>query len=690
MTASSLGSGNSHAVLLGVSKYADPAFIDIPAVVNSIEAFKRSLEDKSICAWPMRSISTVNNPANVDAATRAVKTKAELTTETFLFYFVGHGILSQRGELALVLRNTSSDRPYYTSLPWSWVAEIIRSSPAARKIVILDCCYAGQAIETLNGPELADLAYIRGAYTLTATHRNVTAHAPVGRTDKCTTFTGELVDILRTGVPDAGEFLTLGDIFPVLTSRMRSLGMPLPNQRSVESADRLIFARNTAIDDRAPANITKLKEATEPSPTTSPSQPHSISETYVVPEMEMRPSVKQVEEVSEGSGSSPRIFIPQRQLHLILMRRWQLLLIIIISLTSILTYGNVTHAVQGLVSKPKHTPRASAHNSATSKPGQSSLTPSSESQPASGLIKEAFSVNLKASPNAIALSSLHNSAYIENTSDQMDGDISVIDLASKSVIKDIPLGGSAYQDTISLSPDQHLLYVPAGADVKVIDTARRAIVKTLKADGPGIFSTFLAPRGDLLWVSYTQYIAVVRVSNDSIAHYIPLTNGQGSPNNPATDIRFSADEKTAYILQDDAISVMDVATYKVVKKFKYKNGLSLVLNGSKMYVGGFTEDDSLNAGRVATLDLSSGRVLHSETFSPGRARHLVLAPDKRHLYATDPEGGAIYVFDTVTGRAVDTIMATGDFPWDLAVTADGSTLLVTQSSENAVTAFRES
>ena len=53
--------------------------------------------------------------------------------------------------------------------------------PARTRIVILDCCFAGQAIEALagdDGPGLADITHVRGVYTLTATTRNHTAHVP--------------------------------------------------------------------------------------------------------------------------------------------------------------------------------------------------------------------------------------------------------------------------------------------------------------------------------------------------------------------------------------------------------------------------------------------------------------------------------------------------------------------------------
>ncbi|MEV6150520.1 hypothetical protein AB0L53_09275 [Nonomuraea sp. NPDC052129] len=83
---------------------------------------------------------------------------------------------------------------------------------------------------------MADSAGIRGAYTLTASDH--AAHVPPldQQANACTSFTGELLDLVRTGLPDGPEWLTLDLIYPHLRHRLHSRGLPEPNQRGTDTA----------------------------------------------------------------------------------------------------------------------------------------------------------------------------------------------------------------------------------------------------------------------------------------------------------------------------------------------------------------------------------------------------------------------------------------------------------------------
>ena len=127
-----------------------------------------------------------------------------------------------------------------------------------RRLLILDCCFAGQAIEALAGDGhslLADMTYAEGVYTLTATTRNRAAHVPPADQQEgaCTSFTGELRDLIRDGIPDQAPRLTLGDIYPVLRRRLEAKGLPAPSQRGGHTWGELAFIANSAVLPRPPA-----------------------------------------------------------------------------------------------------------------------------------------------------------------------------------------------------------------------------------------------------------------------------------------------------------------------------------------------------------------------------------------------------------------------------------------------------
>jgi hypothetical protein len=240
---------DSRAALIGVSAYEYAEFPPIRAARNSLEAMRAMLSEPALCGWPPDRITVISNPVSpVDVAVQLTDL-AEAASGVFLLYYVGHGALSPRGELCLTMTSTRPDRAKVTGLAWETVADVMRASPARMRLVILDCCFAGQAIETLSSDPhlgLADITHVEGVCTLTATVRNRTAHVlpPGQQDDACTSFTGELLDLVRSGLPGKPARLTIGDIYPELRQRLVAKGLPAPNQRGTDTAHEFPFATN--------------------------------------------------------------------------------------------------------------------------------------------------------------------------------------------------------------------------------------------------------------------------------------------------------------------------------------------------------------------------------------------------------------------------------------------------------------
>ena len=251
MTAEAGVLADSRAVLIGVSDYDHPEFPAIPAARNSLQAMRTLLANPALCGWPPGQITVLENPASAADLADQVADLAESTTGVLLLYYVGHGVLSDRGELCLTVTSTRPNRPKISGLAWENIAEVLRTCPARVRLAILDCCFAGQAIEALSrdgDPGLADIAHVEGVYTLTATTRNRTAHVPPpGQQDTaCTSFTGELRDVIRSGIPGKPAWLTFGDIYPILRQRLRAKVLPVPNQRGTDTAYQFPFTANAA------------------------------------------------------------------------------------------------------------------------------------------------------------------------------------------------------------------------------------------------------------------------------------------------------------------------------------------------------------------------------------------------------------------------------------------------------------
>jgi hypothetical protein len=261
----------SRAVLIGVSAYEYAEFPPIRAARNSLQTMRSLLADPALCGWPADQITVLANPISAADLAASIADLAESTAEVLLLYYVGHGVLSARGELCLTVTSTRPDRPKISGLPWDTVADVLRSSPASVRLAILDCCFAGQAIEALSGdgdPGLADIAHVEGVYTLTATTRNRAAHVPPpGQQDAaCTSFTGELHDLIRRGIPGKAPRLTFSDIYPVLRQRLQGKGLPAPGQRGTDAVGQFSFTANAAIPAGPSATDHPAEDADDSTP----------------------------------------------------------------------------------------------------------------------------------------------------------------------------------------------------------------------------------------------------------------------------------------------------------------------------------------------------------------------------------------------------------------------------------------
>lgn len=262
----------SRAVLIGVGEYRDSAFTPVPAALNNVIDLRRALTDPLLGGWPGDRVSVIMNPADAGSVMVPLAEIAQATDDVLLVYYVGHGKLDEKAELCLTVQSTQAPYPVYTGISYGWVSTIMRTSPARVKIMILDCCYAGRAILGDPSTDFADMTAVEGAYTLTATAGNQPALTPPPQAqhDSHTSFTGEFLDLLATGVPGGPADLTLGFIYPHLKRRLAARGLPLPNQRGTDTVTHYAFARNVAVRRAGKASP---PAAGSPRPAVSPHVP---------------------------------------------------------------------------------------------------------------------------------------------------------------------------------------------------------------------------------------------------------------------------------------------------------------------------------------------------------------------------------------------------------------------------------
>ncbi|MFD8320883.1 caspase family protein [Kitasatospora purpeofusca] len=237
----------SRAVLIGVDDFT--YLTELPAVRNNLEALSALLTSSASWSLSSEHCTVIRNPSSAAEVVDAVTEAALEATDALLVYYAGHGLKDPyNGALCLSLVGSQSGAGY-TAVYYDWVRREISRSPAALRIVILDCCFGASAFPAMAdaGTSVADQAAVEGTYLISAAGATDEALAEDG--EGYTAFTGEMLRLIEQGVPGGLPLLDLDTIFNRLVFEMRAKSRPLPQQRVSNSAGRLAIAYNAALYD---------------------------------------------------------------------------------------------------------------------------------------------------------------------------------------------------------------------------------------------------------------------------------------------------------------------------------------------------------------------------------------------------------------------------------------------------------
>ncbi|WP_157984558.1 caspase, EACC1-associated type [Lentzea terrae] len=240
--------GRSYAVLIGTSHYRSPELPRLPAVRQNLDDLQAVLTDPALGWLDPAHCVVAANTRDVRTVYRALRDSAMAAEDTLFVYFAGHGRVGARNELFLSLADTDPDALQVSALAYDLVRDALNHSPAANRVVVLDCCFSGRVVDDMAGDVIGQLE-VEGTYVLAATPPNAVALAPRGATH--TAFTGMLLELLGNGLPDAPPLLTLGRIHQELVRTAIKRSLPQPRQRGTGTSQNLALARNAAKIDRS-------------------------------------------------------------------------------------------------------------------------------------------------------------------------------------------------------------------------------------------------------------------------------------------------------------------------------------------------------------------------------------------------------------------------------------------------------
>jgi len=271
----------SLAVLLGTWEYTD-----MPSLVAAENSYRRMtrLLTGPLCGWPPNRLVRLDSDSSPSDVHDRLITALEPVADVALFYYVGHGQIGEGDQLCLALSRTRTEfhRRHATSLTFSAVRQALLNCRATTKIVILDCCFSGQATEPSNSlagastalqedlaTTLADHAFGTGAYTMAAAGAYGTAEYETGGQHAETYFTKYLADLIEHGIPGEPAVLKLEPLFLRLRDNLATANLPTPVRRNVDAGGDFAFAHNAAPpeDQYDPeAEIRRLRAIAENAP----------------------------------------------------------------------------------------------------------------------------------------------------------------------------------------------------------------------------------------------------------------------------------------------------------------------------------------------------------------------------------------------------------------------------------------
>ena len=238
----------SRAVLIGTGRYADGKLPDLPVVRRTISDLAAALTDPVYGVVPENHCTVLEDQADIRLIGRHLRSAANQAEDLLLVYFVGHGLVAgRRHELYLGLPDSEWAEPEFNSLEYDKLRSAVLDSAAATKIIILDCCFSGRVVsEAMADPvtEMVGQIEVDGTYVLASAGRDQVALILPG--EDYTAFTGRFLHMLRNGVPDGPELLTVDYLYRQLVIRMKAEGLSQPQKRGTSTADLLALAGNRA------------------------------------------------------------------------------------------------------------------------------------------------------------------------------------------------------------------------------------------------------------------------------------------------------------------------------------------------------------------------------------------------------------------------------------------------------------
>lgn len=192
------------ALLIGINNY--PGNLRLNGCIEDIRCLKNSIErhgngEKNFGVKLLEDVQTS------DEVMENIKELFHDNADVALLYFSGHGYVNATGAEIVTPYEIIHSGTYYKGVQMKDIMEVVHNSKVKNKIIILDCCHAGQ-MGKFNITETGSVLN-EGVSILTACRENETASEVNGHG----LFTELLCSALQGGAADFNGNITMGSIY---------------------------------------------------------------------------------------------------------------------------------------------------------------------------------------------------------------------------------------------------------------------------------------------------------------------------------------------------------------------------------------------------------------------------------------------------------------------------------------------
>ena len=199
---------NKVALLIGVSEY-EPDLNPLPGSVKDVDAMLRVLVNPEMGGFAETNITVLKNPQRQEMENAIYRLYADRHRDDLvLFYFSGHGIKDEKGNLYLSTRITRKENGKLvkpSAVAASFLHECINDCRSQRQVIILDCCFSGaiaQGMSVRDGGIVNVQEQLGGKGRAILTSSTSTQYSFAEEGAELSIYTHYLVEGIETGAAD--------------------------------------------------------------------------------------------------------------------------------------------------------------------------------------------------------------------------------------------------------------------------------------------------------------------------------------------------------------------------------------------------------------------------------------------------------------------------------------------------------